>query len=132
MTFSINQDMNANTTIAASASYPGIRMLTIDTATSTTPLDDIIKAKGATSESGWLQSTPASFGRALFGYPSAICYYTALHLHKHLQQKVPIGVVSARSRPRRRPAPCPAVLSTAAACCSQLRSGCQQRWRQCD
>jgi len=95
MTFSINQDMNANATIAASGSFPGIRMLTVDTATATTPLDDIARAKGATPESSWLTSSPASFGTALFGYPSAICYYTALHLHQHLQSKVPIGVVAA-------------------------------------
>ena len=95
MTFSVNQDMNANATIAASGSFPGIRMLTVDTATATTPLDDIARAKGATSESSWLTSTPKSFGSALFGYPSAICYYTALHLHQHLQSKVPIGVVAA-------------------------------------
>jgi hypothetical protein len=42
-----------------------------------------------------MQSAPASFGAALFGHPSAICYYTALHLHEHLRQRVPIGVVSA-------------------------------------
>ena len=95
MTFSVNQDMNANATIAAASSFPGIRMLTVDTATATAPLDDISRAKGATAESSWLVSTPASFGKALFGYPSAICYYTALHLHKHLQSKVPIGVVAA-------------------------------------
>ena len=95
MTFSINQDMNANATIAKSGSFPGIRMLTVDTATATAPLDDIARAKGATPESSWLTSTPKSFGSALFGYPSAICYYTALHLHQHLQSKVPIGVVAA-------------------------------------
>ena len=50
--------MNANATIAASASYPGIRMLTVDTATSTTPLDDIARAKGASKDSGWLQAIP--------------------------------------------------------------------------
>ena len=48
MTFSVNQDMNASATIAASAGFPGIRMLTVDTATATTPLDDIAHAKGAT------------------------------------------------------------------------------------
>ncbi len=95
MTFSVNQDMNANATIAAASSFPGIRMLTVDTTIATTPLKDIARAKGATSESSWLTSTPESFGSALFGYPSAICYYTALHLHQHLQSKVPIGVVAA-------------------------------------
>jgi hypothetical protein len=95
MTFSVNQDMDANTTIAASASFPGIRMLTVDTATATTPLDDIVRAKGATAGSSWLASTPESFGKALFGYPSAICYYTALHLHQHLQKQIPVGVVAA-------------------------------------
>lgn len=95
MTFSVNQDMNANATIATSSSFPGIRMLTVDTTIATTPLKDIVRAKGATAESSWLTSTPKSFGSALFGYPSAICYYTALHLHQHLQNKVPIGVVAA-------------------------------------
>ena len=95
MTFSVNQDMNASATIAASAAFPGIRMLTVDTATATTPLDDIARAKGATAESSWLTSTPESFGKELFGYPSATCYYTALHLYQHLQSKVPIGVVAA-------------------------------------
>ena len=32
MTFSVNQDMNGTQTIAESASYPGIRMLTVSTA----------------------------------------------------------------------------------------------------
>jgi hypothetical protein len=90
--------------VAASASFPGIRMLTVDTATATTPLDDIVRAKGATAGSSWLTSTPESFGKALFGYPSAICYYTALHLHQHLQKQIPqsahkqcVGSISARA-----------------------------------
>ena len=62
MTFSVNQDMNANATIAAASSFPGIRMLTVDTNTATTPLEDIARAKGATSASSWLTSTPESFG----------------------------------------------------------------------
>ena len=53
MTFSVNQDMNAKATIKASAGFPGIRMLTVDTAVATTPLDDIARAKGATAESSW-------------------------------------------------------------------------------
>ena len=74
MSFSINQDLDANATISESAQYTGLRMLTVGTVTSTTPLDDIGLAY-PTPKSAWLRSEPSSFGTHLFSYPSAICYY---------------------------------------------------------
>lgn len=93
MTFSVNQDMNATSQIAESANFPGIRMLTVDTDVSTTPLSDIRRVKYK-SDSSWLVSQPSSFGTALFGYPSAICYYFAKNLYTHFNGSVPIGIIS--------------------------------------
>jgi sialate O-acetylesterase len=94
MTFSVNQDMNGSTTIAESRNYTGIRMITIDTDTATTPLANAkrVKYKG---NSTWLVSAPESFGTATFSYPSAICYYYARELYTHFESKVPIGIISA-------------------------------------
>ena len=50
------QDMYGTTTIAESASYPGIRMLTVNTDTATTPLDDIRGVKCVhTQRWGWME-----------------------------------------------------------------------------
>ena len=69
----------------------GIRMLTVNTQTSTTPLDDIggVKYKAAST---WLPSEPHSFGMATFSYPSAVCYYFAKNLYHQLNGTVPIGI----------------------------------------
>lgn len=69
-------------------------MLTVDTDTSTTPLDNIRSVK-YNGHSAWLQSAPASFGKADFSYPSAICYYFARELYTHFNSTVPIGIISA-------------------------------------
>ena len=81
--------------IAESAQYPGIRMLTVQTDTATTPLRDIRAVKYG-GESAWLRSEPVSFGRADFSYPSAICYYfaKALYTSSSMGGRVPIGVIS--------------------------------------
>ena len=74
--------MNGSSQIAESALYPGIRMLTVDTDTATTPLPDIRRVKYA-GASSWLQSKPTSFGQADFSYPSAICYYFAKQIYMY-------------------------------------------------
>lgn len=94
MTFSVSQDMNATTEIAASGNAPGLRMLTVNTDTATTPKDDIASVKYK-SNSSWLPSQPSSFGTDDFGYPSAICYYFAKNLYHQLDGKVPVGIIMA-------------------------------------
>ena len=107
MSFSVNQDMNGTQSIAESAKYPGIRMLTVAQGlTSTTPLDDLRgtqcnRALGGKLPNGcntsWLVSEPTSFGagpRKNFSFPSAICYYFARELYQHQQGAVPIGIIS--------------------------------------
>ena len=88
MTFSVNQDMDGAAAIANSSAHPGIRMLTVNTDTSTAPRNDIAGAKGADAVSTWLVSQPSSFGTDLFGHPSAICYYTARALDTHFGGQV--------------------------------------------
>jgi hypothetical protein len=94
MTFSVNQDMNGTAQIAASGQYPGIRMLTVDTDTSTTPLADIRRVKYGGGS--WQQSDPAAFGTADFSYPSAICYYFAkqvrAHTHTHTRARTNLSL----------------------------------------
>jgi len=69
-------------------------MLTIDTDTSTTPLEDARRVKYHANRT-WLSSAPENFGKATFSYPSAICYYYARSLYIHFEAKVPIGIVMA-------------------------------------
>ena len=95
MSFSINQDLDANATIGESADYTWLRMLTVGTDTSTTPLDDIRSLAYPVTTSAWLRSEPGSFGTGLFSYPSAICYYFGRELYTHFEGKVPIGLMSA-------------------------------------
>lgn len=94
MSFSVNQDLDGRAEIAASASYPGLRMLTVADDCQTKPSTDLRKVKYYNG-SAWARSEPSSFGNTNFGYPSAICYFFARHLYSELGGIVPVGFLSA-------------------------------------
>ena len=100
MEFSLNAAMNASAEIADSASYPNLRLATVDTRPASTPMRNAPSIANYTGPDGkveaWRRSGPDAFAPATsttFSYFSAVCYLFGRDLYKQ-QPGVPIGLVA--------------------------------------
>ena len=111
MGFSANLEFNASAEIADSVNYPGLRFWTSAQVGGSTPQTDLKNIQmvstdpalvGVYASSAWAVSKPAAFvpppaagTRAVFTWPSAMCYFYGRNIYKGLGGKVPIGLVAA-------------------------------------
>lgn len=92
MCFSMPGVFNATAEIEDSINYPNIRLATVQLVLSDDPQND---APSKASTYTWIRSSPAAMSLDdAFGYYSATCYFFGRELHKALNYKVPIGLVT--------------------------------------
>jgi sialate O-acetylesterase len=107
MEFSLNAAMNASQEIADSIHYSeGLRLATVDTRPSSTPMANAPSIANYTGPDGtiqaWRRSEPDAFAPATidgkpntqFSYFSAACYLFGRDLYRQMDKAVPIGLVA--------------------------------------
>ena len=96
MEFAVAHDLQGAEYIRKSASRlgRGVRFIDMDHAEQSSPQQD---AAPRTSDRAWTRARPDAFHAEAdgeFSYPSAVCYFTALHLFELGQRRVPVGFIS--------------------------------------
>ena len=93
--------MNASAEIADSINYPNLRLATVATQLSATPMSNAPSIANYTGPDGkveaWRRSEPDAFAPATttqFSYFSAVCYLYGRDLYKSLGGAVPIGLIA--------------------------------------
>ena len=93
MQFSVGDAFNASAEIAASSSYPNLRLATVAMVTANAPRDNA-PSKPGTSRPVWAPSSPAAINpKGGFSWPSAACYFFGRSLYIEKGGNVPIGLV---------------------------------------
>eukprot|EP00563_Minutocellus_polymorphus_P017739 CAMPEP_0197720292 /NCGR_PEP_ID=MMETSP1434-20131217/3704_1 /TAXON_ID=265543 /ORGANISM="Minutocellus polymorphus, Strain CCMP3303" /LENGTH=543 /DNA_ID=CAMNT_0043305137 /DNA_START=238 /DNA_END=1869 /DNA_ORIENTATION=+ len=90
MEFAVAGAFNSDAEIADSINYPNLRLANVNKTIADDPQDRV----GSKSPYVWAVSAPDAFG-ASWQWPSAACYFFGRDLYRMLDEKVPIGLVSA-------------------------------------